>query len=164
MQIPIYSMCSKPANNKPETSTTTISRSATLAIAMALQMQTKSKPRPKYRPIERADGVVVLQRPYRPATSPPPQTLHFEKHLPTFDVPARTRTSKPQSKRRVVMEPLKADFAGMGAHLTGTDKVLDDERAESLGSLQDARGGPMAPMQRFLGGTGPWSVVERRGS
>jgi hypothetical protein len=165
MQLLLSSMCSKPITNKTTTSTSSISRSATLAITMTLQ--TKSKTRTKYRPIERADGVVVLQRPYRPASSLPAHAVKFEKHLPIFDVPTRIPTLKPQPKRRVVIETVEADFACIGAHLTGTvteqSRVLGNEREELLGSLQDSRG-PMAPMQRFLGGTGPWSVVERRGS
>jgi hypothetical protein len=169
MQLLLSSMCSKPITNKTTTSTSSISRSATLAITMTLQLQlqTKSKTRTKYRPIERADGVVVLQRPYRPASSLPAHAVKFEKHLPIFDVPTRIPTLKPQPKRRVVIETVEADFACIGAHLTGTvteqSRVLGNEREELLGSLQDSRG-PMAPMQRFLGGTGPWSVVERRGS
>jgi hypothetical protein len=164
MQLLLSSMCTKITNNKSTTPTPTISRSSTLAITMALQLQTKSKSRSKYRPIKRADGVVVLQRPYRPATSLLPQALKFEKHLPVFEVPVRTPTPKPQPKRKAVIEIVEADFASMGAHLTGTDNALGDEREESWGSLQDVRGGFMAPMQRFLGETGPWSVVERRGS
>jgi hypothetical protein len=76
--------------------TINILQSATLFITMTVQPDVKSKKRTKYRPVQRPDGVIVLQRPYRPATSSSssPQMSTFEKHLPTFIVPASTARPK----------------------------------------------------------------------
>jgi hypothetical protein len=142
---------------------------------MTLQLQTKSKTRSKYRPVERADGVVVLHRPYRPATSPPPQAAKFEKHVPTFVVPAPS--TKPKPKQKIVLGKVEASFAQVAAHVPGTGKDglseagyddLCQGREELLGFLDGLRllreEGQMAPMQRFLSEAGPWSPVEMRQS
>jgi hypothetical protein len=93
-------------------STINISQSTTLFITMTVQPEVKSKKRTKYRPVQRPDGVIVLQRPYRPATSlPPPQVSIFEKHLPTFIVPAST--AKP--KLVAATKRVDGELTGMGS-------------------------------------------------
>lgn len=175
MQLRAYSTGSKPNNHI--TSTTSISRSANLTITMTIQA--KSKKRTNYRPIERPDGVVVLQRPYRPATASPQSTPKFEKHVPIFTVPTPSTKPKRDEPRRdvtIATEKKEEDFAHVGAHLTengrdGYNDLVDagrggyndrcDGHAELLGSkkgisrIEDAS--TRSPMQRFLSEEGPWS-------
>jgi hypothetical protein len=147
---------------------------ATLAITMTIQTGAKPKTRTKYRPTERSDGVIVLQRPYRPATLPHTQAPKFEKHLPTFAV--ATKTPKPIATTRRRREE---DLAGIGSDLIDTGRdgyngVVEtgrggyndrcDGREEILNFLKDVQRTQdirqMSPMQRFLGDTGPWSTFE----
>jgi hypothetical protein len=179
-----YPDCPQTNNN-----TVNISPLATLAIAMTIQVEAKSKKRTKYRPVKRPDGVVVLQRPYRPAaTSLSLQAPIFEKHLPTFIVPASI--AKPN--RVVVMKRLGEDLVGIGGDIKDADTEICNEMAETgrggyhdlveagrdgyndqcgthdrplnpteeLRRLQkDCQG---TPMQRFLSEAGPWSALNLR--
>jgi hypothetical protein len=163
-----------------------MSQSANLAIAMTIQTESKSKKRTKYRPVKRPDGVIVLQRPYRPAaTSLSPQAPIFEKHLPIFIVPA----SIAKSNRGVVMKRMGEDLANFGGNLKDAEISRGDEMAEAgrggyqnlieagqdgyndqcgtrdrtLDLTGELRGldtdYQKTPMQRFLSEAGPWSAM-----
>jgi hypothetical protein len=156
---------------------------------MTIHTEAKSKKRTKYRPVKRPDGVIVLQRPYRPAaTSLSPQALIFEKHLPTFIVPASI--AKPN--RAVVMKRVGEDLAGIGGNLKGADTNISNEMAEAgrggyndlMEAGQDGYNDQYGahdttlnlteelrrlqtdcqktPMQRFLSEAGPWSALNLR--
>jgi hypothetical protein len=161
--------------NSVTTSRPNVSTSANLKITMTIQAQDKSKKRTRYRPIERPDGVIVLQRPYRPAASSSsiPQPPQFEKHLPTFVVPATSK--KPRSYAE--LQTADDDFAGIGAHLEhgrdgynepvdsgrgGYNDIIDgrEELWDFLKSVSKRQG--LTPMQRFLGELGSWSTFEER--
>ncbi|KAH7091608.1 hypothetical protein FB567DRAFT_277888 [Paraphoma chrysanthemicola] len=168
-------LCLLSANNLNcnTTSRQNISGSASLTITMTIKTQDKSKKRTKYRPIERPDGVVVLQRPYRPATSSsiPHQPPTFEKHIPTFVVPTTSKTTKQPPQ----LQTFEDDLIGIGAHLDvgrdGYNDLVDagrggyndvnDGREELLDlvkAFKKSRG--TTPWQRFLGESGPWSAFE----
>ncbi|KAF1915913.1 hypothetical protein BDU57DRAFT_515708 [Ampelomyces quisqualis] len=148
--------------------------SATLFITMTVPTQDKANNRTKYRPIERADGVVVLKHPYRPATSPAPSTPKFEKYLPTFVVSARITPRK----EAAVLAKREEDFAHIGRNLLGFQSdgygdLVDAGRGGhndcsgqiqgladfmiGLRQIQDGR--QSAPMQRFLSEVGPWDSI-----
>jgi hypothetical protein len=160
-------------NINTTTSNIDISALATLSITMTIQAEAKPKKRTKYRPVQRPDGVIVLQRPYRPTASPAPAPK-FEKHLPTFVVP--TATHKQQSTRR-----RDEDLAGVGSRLTETGGEDNNDSLEAgrggyndpcyrseevWGFLEDVQrtrnNRQITPMQRFLGESGPWSTFESR--
>lgn len=98
-----------------------ISTSSNLSITMSLHPQAKPKERTKYRPIQRSDGVIVLQRPYRPVGSPPTaQASTFEKHLPIFSISASSpkstsAISKPRKAASTTSQP--EDLTSKGASL-----------------------------------------------
>jgi hypothetical protein len=161
--------------NSVTTSRPNVSTSANLKITMTIQAQDKSKKRTRYRPVERPDGVIVLQRPYRPATSSSsnPQPPQFEKHLPTFVVPATSK--KPRSYAE--LQTADDDFAGIGAHLEhgrdGYNEPVDfgrggyndvrDSREELWDFMKDSsKSQGTTPMQRFLTDSGPWGAFEMR--
>jgi hypothetical protein len=137
MPSPPYAACYQTNN------TTNISRSATLFITMTVQSEAKSKKRTKYRPVQRPDGVIVLQRPYRPTTSPPPpQVSMFEKHLPTFIVPAST--TKPN--RVAATKRIDEELAGIGScfldiNTNGCGKMADAGRGGYQDVIMEGRGG-----------------------
>jgi hypothetical protein len=159
--------------NSNTTSRPNVSASANLKITMTIKAQDMSKKRTRYRPIERPDGVIVLQRPYRPAACPPSiqQPPKFEKHLPTFIVPATSK--KPVSSAE--LQTADDDFAGIGAHLEhgrdGYNEPVDtgrggyndirDSREELWDFMKDnSKPQGCTPMQRFLADSGPWSAFE----
>ncbi|KAH7081194.1 hypothetical protein BKA63DRAFT_203753 [Paraphoma chrysanthemicola] len=159
--------------NSNTTSRSTISRSASLKITMTIKTQDKSKKRTKYRPIERLDGVVVLQRPYRPATasSIPQQPPTFEKHIPTFVVPTTSKTTQLPPKLRTFEDNL----IGVGAHLDAGRDGYNDMVDAGRGGYNDMNDGReelldlvrtfkqsqgKTPMQQFLVESGPWSTFE----
>lgn len=167
MQLCLLSTNSFNTNSLPRPN---ISRSASLKVAMTIKTQDKSKKRTKYRPIERPDGVIVLQRQYRPATSSliPQQPHTFKKHIPTFIVPTTSKITEPSPKLR----PFEDGLIGIGAHLDAGRDGYNDLVDTGRGGYNDMNDGReelldlaktfkksqgMTPMQRFLGESGPWS-------
>ncbi|KAH7409854.1 hypothetical protein DE146DRAFT_643164 [Phaeosphaeria sp. MPI-PUGE-AT-0046c] len=154
------------------TSTTQISTSASLKITMAIKSHAKSTKRTKYRPIERSDGVVVLQRPYHPATLPALKAPTFEKHVPTFAAPKPSTTATQET----AMNRHKDDLTYLGSGCldmgrAGDNEVLQAGRSgyngicENVKNLKGFLEGSavretsryMSPMQCFLDDAGPWS-------
>jgi hypothetical protein len=142
---------------------------------MTIQAEAKPKRRTKYRPVQRPDGVIVLQRPYHPTTLPSAPAPKFEKHLPTFVVPTATHKQKDKIRRRdedlagvgsILMETgggdnndsLKAGRGGYNDPCCGSEEVWDflEDAQRTLNNRQ------ITPMQRFLGESGPWSTLESR--
>jgi hypothetical protein len=165
--------------------TVDMASSLQLSTAMTIQTQAKSKKRTKYRPVQRPDGVVVLQRPYRPASFMVPQALVFEKHQPTFVVPASN--AKPAAmaehitpKQIAVVKVRHKDLVDIGAHLAefgrggcndhldaGSDKnevLYELGQDELLVVMEDVQGRQqLAPMERFLVEEDPWSTIGELG-
>jgi hypothetical protein len=168
------------ASMNGNTATFNILPSAKLSIKMTIPTQAKSKKRTKYRPVERSDGVVVLQRPYRPATLPTPATLKFEKHLPTFAAPV----CKTPPQEAAAMARRDEDFAHIGANFREARDVDSDDLVDAgRGGYNDRNGRievraghglpdfmkklrrvkgncQSTPMQQFLSEAGPWSPFE----
>jgi len=91
----------------------TIPSSATLNITMNINAHVPNK-HTRYRPVERSDGVVVLQRPYRPAaTLPISQSNKFEKHVPTYTV----ASSAPEPRTSAAQKRTEDDLVGVGAQI-----------------------------------------------
>jgi hypothetical protein len=134
---------------------TTISPSASLTVTMTIQSQTK---RTKYRPIKRPDGVIVLQRPYRPS----PQPVKFEKHVRIFDGPA-SRASKDGKRMDESLRGVGARF-GEGGRDEGSEAgngVVGEPEEKFQFPREDAwmtKVLESLPMQRFLSEEGPWSL------
>jgi hypothetical protein len=184
IRSPSYLACNQTDNNPFN-----VSHSATLSITMADQPEVKSKRRTKYRPVQRSDGVIVLQRPYRPTTSSPPlQVSTFENHLPTFIVPASKATLNRVTGTKRVDEDLTAIgsyFPGMETN--GSEEMVGAGRGCYQDLMEAGRGGyndifgkhdnmanfteelrqprtghHKTPMQCFLSEPGPWSSLELR--
>jgi hypothetical protein len=173
MLSPALSASNKSSNTI--TSTISVPRSANLTITMTFLEEARSKKRTKYRPVERQDGVIVLQRQYQPSSLPPQQPLKFEKHLPIFTGP--TSTSKP--KTAVTPHDMENDLMLIGAHfhehgrnedndLTDTGRGGYNDQCDGLAAILNFVKGCSKigetsrqwPMQRFLGEQGPWSSLE----
>ncbi|KAF2822856.1 hypothetical protein CC86DRAFT_409634 [Ophiobolus disseminans] len=135
---------------------------------MPIQHEAKPKKRTKYRPVQRPDGVIVLQRLYRPQA----QSHKFEQHLPTFDMP--TTTTKPRTSAAI--KRTEEDLACMGAQFTEQGRIeYNDPVDAGRGGYNDVADGSkdildflkgfskhgqssrVSPMLRFLDGAGPWS-------
>lgn len=126
MLVPYPTTPSNPSNTIR--SAINISSSAHLKITMTISTQSEPKKRTGYRPVERQDGVIVLQRPYRPSSSTP-KSSNFEKHVPNFAV--STTTSEPRTS--AALKRTKEDSVGMGAQFgdegrDGYDYLVDVER------------------------------------
>ncbi|KAH8724460.1 hypothetical protein GQ44DRAFT_727814 [Phaeosphaeriaceae sp. PMI808] len=147
--------------------------SAELRTTMVIQPPVKSKKKAKYRPCQRLDGVVVLQRQYRPNASPLPKAFKFEKHIPTFSASAT------QTKPKEMNRQTRGDCAYVGAHLEedlwiGHDELLTAGRGGYDGIFNgrkqmfspcqnnsDPQEGILeTPMQRFLSEQGPWNSLD----
>jgi hypothetical protein len=145
----------------------TIPSAAKLNITMSLEKH--SKRRSKYQPIERPDGVIVLQRPYQPLTSPPQQQPTFIKHLHTFAAPC-------PSSQRVGAQPrigarglvhIGSQFTecGRGGYNTpfdagrgGYNGVFDEHEEDAVVGSEEMLGSKqLSPMERYLTGVEPWS-------
>jgi hypothetical protein len=102
---------------------------------MSPQPQTGSKKRTKYRPVQRSDGVVVLQRPYRPVGSPLPiPPSFFERYLPKSDDVASTTKSvaadsKPQNLATLTSEA--EELASIGTHLVDLGGYVYNDQADA---------------------------------
>jgi hypothetical protein len=184
MSPPPYS-----AGLQTDSHTLSISQSATLSIIMTIRTEAKANKRTKYRPVQRPDGVIVLQRPYRPATSSlSPQVPMFEKHTPTFILPASTA----KRNQGPTMNRVGQDLAGIGGNLMDTkiDGCFNMEGAGRAGyhnMMEAGQGGyndhcgryeraskfteelrqhqtecRRTPTRRFLSEAGPWSAFESR--
>lgn len=160
------------------TSTTNISSLPTLKITMTIQTQAKPKRNTKYRPVERPDGVVVLQRPYHhPAALPAPNAPKFEKHIPTFAAPkSPTRPTQENAIKRIKEDLPHIGGSFVDAGRDGYNELMQagrggyqeiSEQAKGLMEFLEGFGGNettrhMTPMQRFLDAAGPWSTHELR--
>lgn len=176
MLLPAYTTTNASLNT--DTSTTFIPCTANLKITLNMQSQPKSKRQTKYRPIERPDGVIVLQRPYRPATSPPQQFQRFEKHVPTFTVPkasVKLRSIAAVKRTEDDLVCVGSQFAESGrdgyndladAGRSGYNDVAEAREVKYF--LKDFRRGGQdlrgLPMQRYLGEEGSWSEFAMRDS
>jgi hypothetical protein len=149
IRSPSYLACNQTDNNPFN-----VSHPATFSITMAVQPEVKSKRRTKYRPVQRPDGVIVLQRPYRPATSSPPlQVSTFENHLPVFIVPASKATLNRVTGTKRVDEDLTAIggcFLGMDTN--GSEEMVEAGRGGYQDLAQAGRGGYQDLMEAGRGG------------
>jgi hypothetical protein len=135
MLVPYHTTPTTPSN--AIASAFNISTSANLKITMKISTQSEPKKRTRYRPVERQDGVVVLQRPYRPSASTP-QLAKFEKHIPVFA--SSTRKSKPRTS--AALKRTEEDVVGMGAQFAemgkdGYNNLMDAGR-DGYNDLLDA--------------------------
>lgn len=143
----------------------TIHSTANLDITMILE-STPKKRSPRYRPVERPDGVIVLHRPYQPASSVIQQRPKFEKNIPIFE----PRDTKSKAKGRA-MAPNKvetglkcvgAQFATCGRDGYNGPVTTGRKRYHSPASICEDEG--CSPMYRFLDEAGPWSSLALRGN
>ncbi|OAL00953.1 hypothetical protein IQ06DRAFT_293114 [Phaeosphaeriaceae sp. SRC1lsM3a] len=164
-------------SNPNTTPTTDISPIATLRITMTIQTQSKSTKRTKYRPVERPDGVIVLQRPYHPATLPAPKAPKFEKHIPTFATPSSSKKATQEKAIKQMKDDLTclgSSFQDMGregynemmhAGRGGYNDICEqreelDEFLEGFEGYEMSR--QISSMQRFLNDAGAWSMHNLR--
>lgn len=153
-----------------------ISSTANLQITMSFNVETKPQRQShRYRPIQRDDGVIVLQRPYQPpalrkVSAKQPTAPKFEKHIPVFIHPSsnsnKERKGSPSEMSERYSSHLGAQFREQGRDgynapvdtgRGGYNNVLDMSRLDDL--LQHERNFQgLTPMTRFLEEDGPWTV------
>ncbi|KAF2030880.1 hypothetical protein EK21DRAFT_88597 [Setomelanomma holmii] len=140
---------------------------------MTLNTEAKSKRRTKHRPVERPDGVIVLQRPYQPtaSSSSPQQPPKFEAHVPTFVVPTKIKCPTRKKNAQRVGENLTSIGAQFEQGRDGYNDVVDCGRG-GYNDVQNNRQDLSAflkeilmshglpPMQRFLSEAGPRGAFE----
>jgi hypothetical protein len=136
-----------PYNTTPPTASNTfasainISTSANLSITMKINTKAEPKKRTRYRPVERQDEVIVLQRPYRPSASTP-QSNKFEEHVPVFAV----STSKAKLRTCAALKRTDEDLVRLGAQFgeegrDGCNDLVDAERGGYNALMDAGRGG-----------------------
>jgi hypothetical protein len=142
------------ACNQTDNNPFNVSHSATLSITMSDQPEVKSKKRTKYRPVRRPDGVIVLQRPYRPATSSSPLPVSkIEKHLPAFIVPASKATlNRVAGIKRVDEDLMAIGGCFLSMETNGSEEMVEAGRGGYQDLVQARRGGYQDLMDAGRGG------------